>query len=58
MLFGAGASLLTDYRISLVKLIPIEMHESLDYLLGAFMTCATFVFGFWSGAPLVSAFMA
>ena len=27
-----AVSLLTDYRISAVKLIPIEMHEVLDYV--------------------------
>lgn len=54
MIFGAGVSLVTDYRISLAKLVPIELHECLDYLLGGFMVVAPFLFAFWPDAPIVS----
>ena len=57
MLFGLSASLLTDYRLSLFRLIPIEAHESLDYLLGAFMVALPFLFGFWSTTELMPALL-
>ncbi|KYF76910.1 hypothetical protein BE17_41910 [Sorangium cellulosum] len=56
-LLGASVisvSLLTDYRLSLAKLIPIEMHEVLDYAWSASVIAAPFVFGYRKRAPLAS----
>lgn len=50
-----GASLLTDYRLSLAKLIPIEVHEVLDYVTGALFSIAPFALGYWKKDPLVTA---
>ncbi|WP_437627161.1 hypothetical protein [Sorangium sp. So ce1151] len=56
-LLGASVisvSLLTDYRLSLAKLIPIEMHEVLDYAWSASVIAAPFVLGYRKRAPLAS----
>ncbi|HEX5753061.1 MAG TPA: hypothetical protein VFZ09_43070 [Archangium sp.] len=42
---GLGVSLLTDYRLSLFKLIPIEVHEAIDYLWSFGVIAAPFLFG-------------
>lgn len=57
MVFGLSASLLTDYRLSIAKIVPIEMHECLDYLLGGFLVAAPFLFGFAQNAPIISVLM-
>ncbi len=49
-----GVSALTDYRLSVAKVIPIEMHEATDYLWGAAAIAAPFVFGYWKRAPRVA----
>jgi hypothetical protein len=43
---GAVVSALTDYRLSLAKLIPIEVHEALDYVVGFGAIAAPFLFGY------------
>jgi hypothetical protein len=48
----AGVSLLTDYRLSARKLIPIEVHESIDYVWGLAAIAAPFVFGYARRSPL------
>ncbi|XXX81780.1 hypothetical protein WMF30_23765 [Sorangium sp. So ce134] len=56
-LLGASVisvSLLTDYRMSLAKLIPIEAHEGLDYLWSASVIAAPFVLGYKKRAPLAA----
>jgi hypothetical protein len=50
-----GVSLTTDYRLSAVKLIPIEVHEVLDYAVGLATVAAPFVLGYRKREPLVSA---
>ncbi|WAM27186.1 MULTISPECIES: SPW repeat domain-containing protein [Myxococcus] len=50
-----GVSLLTDYRISLTKLIPIEAHEIADYAFGAAFILAPFVLGYAKRSPLAAA---
>jgi len=45
---------LTDYRLSPMKLIPIEAHEALDYLWGAAAIAAPFVLGYRRRAPLTA----
>lgn len=52
---GAGVSSLTDYRLSLAKVIPIEAHEAIDYAFGASAIAAPFVLGYRKTAPLVAA---
>ncbi len=49
-----GASLLTDYRLSAAKLIPIRVHESMDYAWGAACIAAPFVFGYWKRSPITA----
>jgi hypothetical protein len=41
-------SLMTDYRLSLAKVIPIEAHEAADYLVAATAIAAPFAFGYRS----------
>jgi hypothetical protein len=52
---GIVASALTDYRISLAKVIPIEAHEVIDYGFGLSAIAAPFVFGYYKTAPVVAA---
>ncbi|MGK3994150.1 SPW repeat domain-containing protein [Sorangium sp. So ce1024] len=49
-----SVSLLTDYRLSLAKLISIEAHEVLDYAWGASVIAAPFVLGYKKRAPLAA----
>jgi len=46
-----GVSLLTDYRLSLAKVIPIRTHEAIDYMWGAACIAAPFVLGYWKKSP-------
>lgn len=48
----AGVSLLTDYRLSVRKIIPIEVHETIDYVWGVAAIAAPFVFGYARRSPL------
>ncbi|HWZ84739.1 MAG TPA: hypothetical protein VN032_00970 [Thermoanaerobaculia bacterium] len=41
-----GFSLMTDYRMSLFKLIPIEAHEGLDYAFAVASLAAPFALGY------------
>ena len=43
---GVAQSLVTDYRLSAVKLMPIEVHEVRDYVWGAVNIAAPFVLGY------------
>jgi hypothetical protein len=52
---GAGVSLITDYEMSLAKVIPIEVHETIDYLWGAASVAAPFLLGYIRRDPIVSA---
>ncbi|MFT3771338.1 MAG: hypothetical protein QM820_38470 [Minicystis sp.] len=49
-----GVSLFTDYRMSVAKLIPIEVHEVLDHVWGASVIAAPFVFGYNKRAPVTT----
>ncbi|WP_375769824.1 hypothetical protein NR798_02760 [Archangium gephyra] len=42
---GLGVALLTDYKLSLFKLIPIEVHEVIDYVWSFGVIAAPFLFG-------------
>lgn len=48
-----GVSLMTDYRLSVAKVLPIEVHEGLDYAWGAMAIAAPFVLGYWKTSPTV-----
>src|SRR5262249_48365403 len=47
-----GVSLTTDYRLSAVKLIPIEVHEVLDYVVGGACIAAPYLLGYRKREPL------
>jgi hypothetical protein len=47
-------SALTDYRLSLAKVIPIKTHEAIDHLWGLAAIAAPFVLGYWKTAPRVA----
>jgi hypothetical protein len=51
---AAGVSALTDYRLSIANVIPIEAHEAIDHLWGIAAIAAPFVFGYWKTAPRVA----
>jgi hypothetical protein len=46
-----GVSAMTDYRLSLAKIIPIRTHEALDYAWGMSCIAAPFAFGYWKSSP-------
>lgn len=52
---GIGLSALTDYRLSLAKVIPIEAHEVVDYAFGVSAISAPFLFGYYKTAPITAA---
>jgi hypothetical protein len=49
-----GASAVTDYRLSAVKLLPIELHEGLDYAGGLTAIAAPFVLGYVKKDPIAA----
>ena len=49
-----GVSALTDYRISALKLIPIEAHEFIDYGWGLMAIAAPFALGYWKSSPKIA----
>lgn len=50
----AGTSLMTDYRLSVAKIIPIEAHEAIDHVWGATAIALPFVLGYWKTSPRVA----
>lgn len=51
---AVGVSLFTDYRLSLFKLVPIEVHEAIDYTWSLANILSPFVLGTWKKAPILS----
>lgn len=49
-----GVSAITDYRLSLAKIVPIEAHEAIDHIWGLSAIAAPFVFGYWKTSPKVA----
>jgi hypothetical protein len=50
--WGLGAtyvatSAITDYRLSVAKVLPIEVHEVADYVAGISQVAAPFALGYW-----------
>lgn len=50
-----GISLVTDYRLSLAKLIPIEVHEQADYVWSLSAIAAPFLLGYARRSPWTAA---
>ncbi|GAC1358237.1 MAG: hypothetical protein NVS3B10_07040 [Polyangiales bacterium] len=50
-----GVSLVTDYRLSAAKVLPIEAHEAADYGWGLAAIAAPFVLGYARKSPIVAA---
>jgi hypothetical protein len=49
-----GVSLFTDYRLSVRKLIPIEVHEVIDYVWAISAIAAPFLFGYARKSPVAA----
>lgn len=49
-----GASGVTDYRLSAAKILPIEIHEKLDYAVGLTAIAAPFVLGYVKTDPVAA----
>ena len=49
-----GVSAVTDYRISIARVLPIETHELLDHAWGLAAIAAPFVLGYWKTAPKIA----
>lgn len=49
-----GVSLVTDYRLSVAKILPIEAHEVADYGWGMTAIALPFVLGYWKRSPMVA----
>jgi hypothetical protein len=49
-----SVSSITDYRLSVAKIVPIETHEKIDHLWGLAAIAAPFLFGYWKTAPRVA----
>lgn len=52
---GIAVSSVTDYKLSLAKVLPIEAHETIDYAWGLTAIAAPFVLGYRKTAPHVAA---
>jgi hypothetical protein len=48
---AVATALMTNYRLSAMKLIPIRTHEVIDYVWGAACIAAPFALGYWKKAP-------
>ncbi|HUS27789.1 MAG TPA: hypothetical protein VMZ53_04755 [Kofleriaceae bacterium] len=46
-----GVSAMTDYRLSVAKIIPIKAHEAIDYMWGMSCIAAPFALGYWKSSP-------
>lgn len=49
-----GASAITDYRLSAAKVLPIELHETLDYAGGLTAIAAPFLLGYVKKDPIAA----
>lgn len=49
-----GVSAITDYRLSIAKIVPIEVHEAIDHIWGLSAIAAPFVFGYWKTSPKIA----
>jgi hypothetical protein len=53
-LSGVGVSLVTDYRLSLKKWMPIEVHEAIDYVWSLATLASPWLFGYAKKAPAMA----
>jgi hypothetical protein len=51
---STGVAVLTDYKLSLAKVIPIEVHEAIDYAWGLSNVMAPFALGYYRKDKMVS----
>jgi len=51
---STGVAVLTDYKLSLAKVIPIEVHEAIDYVWGLSNVMAPFALGYYRKDKMVS----
>jgi hypothetical protein len=51
---STGVSAFTDYKLSLFKVIPIEVHEAIDYVWGIGNVVAPFALGYYRKDKTVS----
>jgi hypothetical protein len=51
---STGVSLLTDYKLSLARIIPIEAHEAIDYAWGLSNVLSPFALGYYRKDKVVS----
>jgi hypothetical protein len=51
---STGVSLLTDYKLSLARIVPIEVHEAIDYAWGLGNVLSPFAFGYYRKDKVVS----
>ena len=49
-----GVSALTDYKLSFAKIVPIEVHEAIDYVYGASNVVSPFALGYFRKDRAVS----
>jgi hypothetical protein len=49
-----GVTMLTDVRLSPARVIPIEVHEIIDYVWGAAAIATPFIFGYAKKSPLAA----
>lgn len=52
---AVSVSAITDDRLSLAKVIPIEVHEVIDHVWGLGLALAPFALGYWKKSPIASA---
>lgn len=50
----AGVTMLTDVRLAPLRVIPIEVHEVIDYVWGATAIATPFIFGYAKKSPLAA----
>ncbi|MBA3820771.1 MAG: hypothetical protein H0X17_17905 [Deltaproteobacteria bacterium] len=49
-----GVSAITDYRLSVAKVVPIEAHEVIDHVWGVAAIAAPFVLGYYKTEPKIA----
>lgn len=54
-MLGFASANLTDHRLGVVRVVPIEAHETFDYAWGAAAALSPFVFGYVRKDPVASA---
>jgi hypothetical protein len=50
----AGVTMLTDVRLAPARVIPVEVHEVIDYIWGAAAIATPFIFGYAKKSPVAA----